>query len=237
MEVGGCPVPDDCLVDVENDVWARADGPGGAYVVGLLASHAAFAGRLLSVRFRPLEGLVERGRSVATIESGRLTGPVRLPFSGTIVERNPLLLERPKWVNDSPYDRGWFVRAVPADPNEPARTLARPEAARAALAAQIAERRIQCYPAAPDLEMIEIGSECSAILAKLDDELARRAPDDIVLLVSDDPTSPIELVRWTDRTGHTVLHHRVDGTLHRFLIRKEAHPVPRPPERGTPAEP
>jgi len=62
---------------------------------------------------------------------------------------------------------------------------------------------------------------------KLNEELAARAPGDAILLVTDDPTSPIEMVRWSDQTGHPVLAHRKEGTLHHFLVRKEADPKPR----------
>lgn len=227
MEVLGCPLPDDCWVDLENDTWTRIDADGVSCSTGVLASQAAFAGRYTSVRFRDVEGLVDRGRSVATLESVRSTAPFRISVSGRILARNEALATRPKLLNDSPYERGWVARFAPSDPKDIARLLATPEKARSTLEALIAERRIRCFPATPDLEMYEIGSECSATLAKLDEELTHHPPDEIVLLVTDDPTSPIELVRWSDRTGHTVLHHRVEGKLHHFLIRKEAAPVPR----------
>jgi glycine cleavage system H protein len=227
MDVLGCPLPDDCWVDIEEDIWARAEPDGMTYAAGVLASQAAFAGRYTSVRFRELEGVIERGRSLATLESIRSTAPFRIPVTARVVARNAALSNRPKLLNDSPYDEGWVVRFVPSDPEEIPRRLGRPETVRATLEHQINERHIHCYPAAPDLEMYEIGSECSATLAKLDEELTHRAPQDVVLLITDDPTSPIELIRWSDRTGHTLLHHRVEGNLHQFLIRKEAAPVPR----------
>jgi glycine cleavage system H protein len=227
MEILGCSVPDDCWVDVENDTWTRGEADGTTFVTGVLAIQAAFAGRYTSVRFREVDGVIDRGRSVATLESLRSTAPFRMPVTGQVVARNEALAGRPKLLNDSSYDRGWVVRFVPAERQDIGKILSRPDAVRPLLEAQIKERRIHCYPAAPDLEMYEIGSECSATLAKLDEELTHRPADDVVLLVTDDPTSPIELVRWSDRTGHTVLHHRLEGNLHHFLIRKEAAPVPR----------
>jgi len=227
MDVLGCPVPDDCWVDIENDTWTRGEADGVTFTAGLLASQVAFAGRYTSVRFRDVDGVIDRGRSVATLESPRSTAPFRIPVTARVVARNETLATRPKLLNDSPYERGWIVRIAPSDPRDIPRLLARPAAVRDALAARITELRIHCYPAVPDLEMYEIGSECSATLAKLDEELVHRAADDVVLLVTDDPTSPVELVRWSDRTGHTVLHHRVEGNLHHFLIQKEAAPVPR----------
>ena len=233
MEILGCTLPDDCRVDAENDTWTRADVGGPSFSVGLLAIQAAFAGRYTSVRFRDVAGVIERGRSVATLESLRSTAPFRIPLTARVIGRNEALATRPKLLNDSPYDRGWVVRIVPSNPSDFERVLATPESIRGALETRIREQRIHCYPAAPDLEMYEIGTECSATLAKLDEELVRQAPEQVVLLVTDDPTSPIELVRWSDRTGHSVLHHRQEGNLHHFLIRKEATPVPRIRRRTT----
>jgi TusA-related sulfurtransferase len=83
------------------------------------------------------------------------------------------------------------------------------------------------------VQLYEIGLECSAVLTMLNEELAKRPAGIHLLLVTDDATSPIEMVRWSDQTGHTVQSYRKDGTLHQFLVRKEANPVPR--RRVTPS--
>ena len=47
-----------------------------------------------------------------------------------------------------------------------------------------------------------------------------------------DPTAPIEMERWSDRTGYPILEsRRADGLLH-FLVRKVGDPKPR--DRRTP---
>jgi glycine cleavage system H protein len=224
---GGCPLPDDRLYDVENDVWLKPSDPGGRATLGVTAPLVSFAGRFQRVEYRPVTEFPEPGRSVATVESIRYTGAVRFPGRGRILRRNDRLVARPKLLNDDPYEAGWVVEVEVSEPSELGRSLLRAPDARLAYARKIAELRIHCLPAAPDVEMYEIGSECSAILAKLDDEIARHPPNDVVLLVTDDPTSPIEMVRWTDRTGHTVLYHDRQENLHRFLVRREADPRPR----------
>jgi glycine cleavage system H protein len=233
MDVEGCLLPEDRLYDLENSVWLK-EGPGGEATLGLMATLVAFAGKFVSVTYRPIEGRIEAGRSLATVESIRYTGAVRVPVTATILARNPTIGARPKLVNDSPYDRGWIARVrpdsalgVPGSPLETAAAIAE------RLRARIREERIRCFPAFPDVELIEVGTECSAMLAQLDDLLDQRPAEDIVLLVTDDPTSPIELVRWSDRTGHSVLGHRTEGTLHQFTIRKEPNPQPRRRETTT----
>jgi glycine cleavage system H protein len=228
VEIGGCPVPEDRLYDLDQDVWLRRDEGGETATVGLLGPLAWFAGPFVHVAFRDVSGPVARGRSVATVESVRYTGAVRLPVEAQIVDRNLSIVDRPRLLNDTPYDEGWVVRIRPTT----ALGASVPGLGTAAeiagpLRARIAAQRIRCWPQTPDVQIYEIGIECSAVLTMLNDELRDRPPGTAVLLVTDDPTSPIEMERWADQTGHALLARRTEGTLHHFLVRKEANPVPR----------
>jgi glycine cleavage system H protein len=228
VEIGGCPVPEDRLYDLEHDVWYAPDADGGTARVGLLGPLVWFAGPFQSVTFRPPEdGPVAQGRSVATVESVRFTGAVRLPLDARVLERNEALTARPRLLNDAPYDDGWVVRVRPERPGDVPPTLEPATAVAARLEERIRSQRIRCWPQVPDLDLFEIGLECSAVLTMLNEEIARRPAGTAVLLVTDDPTSPIEMERWADQTGHRLLARRTEGNLHQFLLRKEAHPVPR----------
>ncbi len=226
MEIDGCALPEDRLYDLERDVWYFPEPTGGLARVGLLGPLVWFAGRFQSVSFRPVAGNVGLGRSVATVESVRYTGAVRLPVDATVVDRNLALVENPRLLNDAPYGDGWVVRVHAESDRLPA-SLETAAAVASRLADRIRTQRIRCWPQSPELELFEIGIECSAVLTMLNEELARRRPGDAVLLVTDDPTSPIEMERWSDQTGHRLLAHRREGDLHQFLVRKEARPVPR----------
>ncbi len=227
MDLDGCTLPEDRLYDLENDVWWAEDAGRGTARVGVLATVGAFAGPFRALTFRPVEGSLLRGRSVATIESTRFTGAVRVPVDVVIVERNESLVHRPRLLNDAPYGEGWVVRVRPARADEPAIRLESAAAIAGRLAERIRALRIRCWPATPDLELNEVGLECSAILARLREEMEPRPAGDAILVVTDDPTSPIEMVRWTDQTGHTLLASRKEGSLYQFLVRKEADPKPR----------
>jgi glycine cleavage system H protein len=236
MDVDGCPLPDDRGYDLESDVWARDEPESGTVAVGLMAPIVSFAGKFTVVTFRDLDGPQPRGRSVATVESVRFTGAVRLPFAATVVARNDALPRRPKLLNDAPYSDGWVVRVRPEGPGAVA-GLAGAGAVADGVHRKVREMRIHCLPAAPDVEMFEIGAECQAILVRLDEELARLPVDDVVHLVTDDATAPIEMVRWSDRSGYPVLHAWAEDHLRHFLVRKVATPTPRrrriPPPDGT----
>jgi glycine cleavage system H protein len=226
MDVDGCSLPEDRRYDLENSVWVAPD-PDGGYRLGILAAQAALAGKFVQVTFRSLEGEQPAGRSVATLESYRYTGPARLPVAGTVLARNDTVRLRPKLLNDEPYGRGWLVRFRPTDPASVERSLEGAAEIAERLRDRIREFRIRCFPALPDVELVLVGSECSAVLARLDEVLAGRAPEEVIHLVTDDPTAPIEMVRWSDRTGHAVIDRRREGPLEHFLVRKEADPRPR----------
>jgi glycine cleavage system H protein len=227
VEIDGCPLPEDRLYDLENDVWWMEEPEGGNARVGILGTLAAFAGRFQSLTFRPVEGAVARGRSVATLESVRFTGAVRVPVDVTLVGRNDEVARRPRLLNDAPYGDGWVVRVRPVRPQEPRERLETARAVAARLEARIRAQRIRCWPSTPDLELNEVGLECSAVLARLREALVTVPFGASVLLATDDPTSPIEMVRWSDQTGYPVLASRKDGTVFQFLVRHEEHPTPR----------
>ena len=227
MEIDGCALPEDRLYDLENDVWWAREPEGGSARVGVLSTLSAFAGPFRSFAFRPVDGTVRRGRSVATVESYRFTGAVRVPVDVVLLERNEELVRRPRLLNDAPYGDGWVVRVRATRAEDPAHFLESAAAVAKRLEERIRTQRIRCWPVTPDLELYEIGLECSAVLTKLNEEIGARSPGESILLVTDDPTSPIEMVRWSDQTGHPVLAHRTEGTFHQFLVRKEASPRPR----------
>lgn len=226
MEVEDCPLPEDRWYDRNLEGWLKPE-PDGSAQIGMTASWAAFLGRILRVEFRRPEGVPTRGWSVATVEATRTTVAFRLPLDAEILATNPLLREHPRRINDAPYGEGWIARVRPRRPAEPEVGLATAAEIRELLIEQIHRLRIQCWPIPPEREMVEIGLECSAIFAKLDEELSGLAPGEAVVLVTDDPTSPIEIARWTDRTGHQLRTARRADGLFKFLVQKSERPTPR----------
>ncbi len=219
MRIEGCEFPDELLYEPDGLVWVRRE-PSGDLVLGITSLHAALAGRLTRVEGRPLGATYDRGKTVGTLESGRYFGPVRTPLRGTLLEVNPRVVATPKLLSEQPYADGWFARLRPTDWEGDRRALASVAAAKDAFAAQIAVLHVHCFAAFPDYELVEIGTECSAVLAKLDDALTHAAEGEVVHLVSDDWTAPMEMANWSQRTGHPILEERKEGNLYHFLVRK-----------------
>jgi glycine cleavage system H protein len=61
---------------------------------------------------------VSSGQAFGEVESTKSVSDVYAPVSGTIVERNGALEEKPELVNQQPYGDGWLVAIEAADPAE-----------------------------------------------------------------------------------------------------------------------
>ena len=79
---------------------------------------------------------------------------------------------------------------------------------------------VRCFAEFPDIEMYEIGSECAGVLVKLDDLMARSPAATVVHLVTDDVTSEVELIAWSERSGDELVEVRKEGNLFHFIVRK-----------------
>lgn len=200
-------------------MWIRLDEKKHARL-GITSVHAALAGKLKQIKFKPTMSLLKSGQAVATIKSVKYFGAVRTPLTGRLVEINPGLERNPKLANDQSYDDGWFVRIEPTQLSQEIKALIDPRAAEEKIRSQIRELRVRCFKAFPDYEMWEIGVECAGVLVRLNDLMERSSLNEVVHVVSDDPTADIEMVRWSDETGQELLESRKEGELTHFIVRK-----------------
>ncbi len=107
-EVQKCRIPEDLYYWVEKHVWLRLED--GVATIGLTAVAAHLARRVIAVTIKQPGRAVERGKSLATVESGKWVGPVPAPVSGSILEVNQTLKGTPELINQDPYGAGWVVK-------------------------------------------------------------------------------------------------------------------------------
>jgi glycine cleavage system H protein len=55
---------------------------------------------------------------VATVESVKAASDVYAPISGTVVDVNKALINKPELINTDPYGEGWIYKMQPDDPSE-----------------------------------------------------------------------------------------------------------------------
>jgi glycine cleavage system H protein len=217
--IANCEFADDVLYDTASSTWVRFEEDGTA-TVGITVVLASVAGPIASVSFKPVGAVVERGKSLGAVESPRHFDTVRSPITGKVIEVNSALAGNPRILNRDPYRGGWFAKLEPLKRLEEAGSVKPPALARGELQSRIAELKIRCFAEFPDNEMYEIGTECSAVLVRLDELLSTSPTGTVVHLVSDDPSSEMEMIRWTDRTGNQLLETVREGNLVHYLVKK-----------------
>ena len=219
MEIDHCAFPDDLLYDLENNTWLRIE-ENGDVTVGVTSVLPAIAGKLTLARLKSAEVAIQRGQSLGTLESLKFVGPVPSPVSGILLKTNGLIVDRPRIINDSPYQEGWIASLKPSHLALERILLSKSTESKTLLVKTIAEFHVRCFKAFPDHEMSEIGTECSAVLIRLNDLLATIPLGEVVHLVSDDQTAYVEMVAWSERTGQNLLDWRKEGNLFHFIVKK-----------------
>jgi glycine cleavage system H protein len=217
MKIDNCSFPEDLLYDTENFVWIS--NKEKTVTIGITTIMASIAGKLSSIKLKPVGTRLEKGKSCGLLESAKYFGVVRTPVSGTIVQVNKSLMDKPKLANDFPYTEGWFVKIEPSDIGD-LKALETIENCHDNMRLAIQKLRIRCFEAFPDHEMFEIGVECSATLAKLDELLEKIPVGEVIHLVSDDPTADLEMLRWSEQKGQSLLEMREEGNLFHFIVKK-----------------
>jgi len=219
LEIDHCVFPDDLLYDLENNTWLRIED-NGEVTVGVTSVLPAIAGKLTLARLKSAEFAIQRGQSLGTLESLKFVGPIRSPVSGILLKTNGLIVDRPRIINDSPYQEGWIASLKPSHLALERILLSKSTESKTLLVKKIAEFHVRCFKAFPDHEMSEIGTECSAVLIRLNDLLATIPVGEVVHLVSDDQTAYVEMVAWSERTGQNLLDWRQEGNLFHFIVKK-----------------
>jgi glycine cleavage system H protein len=108
----GFDFPDD-LYYTPDQIWVKKEGD--KVRIGFTTFGMDLAGKIKFVRLRPAGKDIEAGRSIGTLESGKWTGPVKAPVSGTITEVNDALKDNPGILNEDPYGKGWVAVLKPSN--------------------------------------------------------------------------------------------------------------------------
>lgn len=221
MEINRCIFPEGLLYDTENFVWVKSnDSTDKSITIGVTTLLTSIAGRLSKIKIKQVNTNIEKGKSIGSLESIKYFGVVRSPISGRIIEVNESIINRPKVVNDFPYTEGWFAKLEPYNIKDELRALETIENCHNKIDSLIQRLHVRCFVAFPDHEMFEIGVECAATLTKLDELLLKLPIGDVVHLVSDDSTADLEMIRWSEQNGQSLLEMRTEGNLFHFIVKK-----------------
>ena len=108
--------PEDLRYTREHE-WARDEGEGRVRV-GITDYAQDKLGDVVYVDL-PEPGTELRAASpFGEVESTKSVSDLFSPVDGTVIERNPLLEDRPELVNQEPYGDGWMILVEARDPSQ-----------------------------------------------------------------------------------------------------------------------
>jgi glycine cleavage system H protein len=107
--------PDDLQYTREHE-WARVEGQ--RVTIGITDFAQTELGDVVYVELPAVGSVVEAMGTFGVVESVKAVSDLYAPISGTVVEVNTRLEERPELVNHSPYGEGWMIVLHPSDPGE-----------------------------------------------------------------------------------------------------------------------
>jgi glycine cleavage system H protein len=105
-------IPADLKYSKEHE-WVKMDGP--LAVVGITDYAQKQMGDITYVDFPEVGRQVAQMEELCTIESVKVAADVYSPLTGVVAEINSSLDERPEWINQDCYGRGWLVKLQEID--------------------------------------------------------------------------------------------------------------------------
>ena len=96
--------------------WARVEGD--RVRVGITAYAVDQLGDVTLVDLPETGTKLKATAHFGDIESVKAVSELFAPLSGSVVEVNAQLADKPELINDSTYDKGWMLLLKPDDPKE-----------------------------------------------------------------------------------------------------------------------
>ncbi len=99
-------IPGD-LKFLKSHEWARVEG-NGRVTVGISDHAQGLLGDLVYVELPAVGDSVQAGVGAAVVESVKAASDVYSPVSGTVVEVNEAVTDKPETINEDAYGEGWL---------------------------------------------------------------------------------------------------------------------------------
>ncbi len=99
-------IPGD-LKFLKSHEWARVEG-NGRVTIGISDHAQSLLGDLVYVELPEVGAEAKSGEAIAVVESVKAASDVYSPVSGTVVEVNSALADKPETINEDAYGDGWL---------------------------------------------------------------------------------------------------------------------------------
>lgn len=93
---------------LDSHEYVRLDGD--IATVGISAFAIAELGDIVFLELPESGEDVSAGDSVGTVESVKAVSEIYSPISGTVIDRNDILIDSPEAIADDPYGEGWLIK-------------------------------------------------------------------------------------------------------------------------------
>ena len=109
-------IPGD-LKFMKSHEWARMEGDGKV-TVGISDHAQGLLGDLVYVELPNVGDRVEAGNACAVVESVKAASDIYAPVTGTVVEVNAAVADKPETINEDAYGDGWIFVVELEEPEQ-----------------------------------------------------------------------------------------------------------------------
>jgi len=96
--------------------WVHAEGDTG--MIGITFHAQKELGDIVYVDLPKPGTVVEKGKSLGSVESVKAVSDIYAPVSGEVIAVNTLLATKPEKLNEDPHGEAWLVKIRLSSPNE-----------------------------------------------------------------------------------------------------------------------
>jgi len=86
--------------------------------IGLSAFALEELGDVVFLELPELGDAIALGDNIGTVESVKAVSEIYAPVSGTVVDRNEMVIDEPESIVDDPYGEGWLIKVRLDDPSD-----------------------------------------------------------------------------------------------------------------------
>lgn len=101
---------------LDSHEYVRLDGEIGT--IGISAYAIEQLGDIVFLELPEVGDSLERGSSFGSIESVKAAEDLYPPISGTVIDRNEVMIETPEVIADDPYGDGWLLKVRVENPDD-----------------------------------------------------------------------------------------------------------------------
>ncbi|CAK3978378.1 glycine cleavage system H, mitochondrial [Lecanosticta acicola] len=102
----------------EDHEWVELSEDGTTGTIGISEYASKALGDVVFVELPTPDLEVSAGESIGAVESVKSASDIMTPISGTIIEANSALEEKPATINKSPEGEGWLAKIKVSAPDE-----------------------------------------------------------------------------------------------------------------------